>query len=198
VSLKFIPYCIPSLFKCDIFYFYQVVQSLCIGRVSSFIYNRNGIKVIESEYRCHVDWHRRCTHNSFRQRDTWTEMLFVHGPYWQVNNTAGEHGLSVASLILSDSGAGDNDQTSNVDNNQSMLNCVVCLDWWKMYARVLLLMLVALSAVIPTSMLTIHNDENGCYSTVRSCQIECFKECQTVGKAANCSGSGCIRCSCGE
>jgi len=105
------------------------------------IYNRNRIKVIELEY---CPW---C--NTFRQHGPWTETLFAHGTYWHVINTAGEHGSSVASLTLSDSRAGDKSQTSNVDNNRWTLNCVVCLDWRKMYTRVLLVILVVLSAVLP-------------------------------------------------
>jgi len=165
---------IASLFKCDtcIFYFWRVVQFLCIGRVSWFIYNRNRIKVIEMECRCHMDWHPWW--NNCCQHGPWTETLYVHGPYWQVISTAGEHRSSVASLTLSDSRAGDNDETSNVDNNWSTSNCVVCLDWWKMYARDLLVILMVLSAVLPP-IGTCNKKTDKCYYSNELCFDNCGK-----------------------
>jgi len=154
------------------------------------IYNRGRIKVIELEYR---PW---C--NTLCQHGPWTETLFVHGTHWQVINTAGEHGLSVLSLTLSDSRVGDNDQTSYVDNNRSTLNCVVCLDWWKMYALVLLVILVVFSAVIPPSMLQLGPDSQGCYRKVRFCYHDCLRRCRSRGKAPKCSLGSCIKCSCRE
>jgi len=59
------------------------------------------------------------------------------------------------------------------------LICVVCLDRWIMYARALVVILVALSAEIPTeSKITASAVQLHCYRTLNECQTACKLWCR--------------------